>query len=808
MFNPTWFYVGAIYAGCVWLAKRRGIDIPVRVATFFYALVFVFLYQPLTQDYVNLPVDFIKTLPPYAHLTRDHNTVNRDINDLVLQIVPWAHQVRESWKAFEPPLWNHLSAAGYPLLASAQSSALSPLRLITLPLSLGNAMTAEAAMKILIALTFTFLYCRRRGYSELASTFGAVSFGFSTFIIVWLHFPLITTACFVPAVLYLIDLLAERRTYARFVCAALVWTVMLFGGHPETASHTFFLALLYTLWLLLVERVVTWRFLLTLGGAMAVAALLAAPFLAPFAEAVTKSKRYQELKANPHRGEVPFSDARSAVVLLQPHFYGDVPHEKAWGPAHPESVSGFAGILGIAAFFALLAHVVRMRAWRSRETFFLLATLFVLGVILSWPGINDLFHLIYGLAANARLRLLLVLLLSIQTAAAIDLLQRDKRSVLIGVLAASLLALCVFYGSDFANAYQRDSALLAILPSLAVLLLATMVVVAKREIVLLLLLTAVIAELWEFDTGWNPNVPNKWMYPRTPLLAKMAEIQENRPKNDPFRIVANGPMFFPNLAAVYGLEDVRAHDPMTNGRYIRLLEKVVNYDSANYFAPWPDVYSHFLDFLNVRYFLATPHGELKPSQWALIYAGPDGRIFENTMVLPRFFAARNVVIDFNDAAFDRKLAEMNDKWWHTALLEELELENRQMHDDFFNARPADAAIASVEMLEAHPREYRMKVKAPRYSLIVSSVPWWPGWKVERNGARIDPIRVNGGFLGYAVPEGELDVRVWYDPWTFRFGVIAMVATVIGLIATGTFYSNARAPGYPPAPTAAPEPPAA
>jgi len=785
VFNPTWLYVGAMYAAAVWLARRRGIDIPVRVAAFFYALVFVFLYLPMTQDYVNLPVDFIKTLPPWAHLTRDHNTINRDTNDLVLQIVPWAHQVRESWKALEPPLWNHLSAAGYPLLASAQSSALSPLRLITLPLSLGNAMTAEAAMKVLIALTFTFLYCRRRGYSELASVFGAVAFGFSTFIIVWLHFPLITTACFVPAVLYMIDLLAERRTYARFVCAAVLWTVMLFGGHPETASHAFFLALLYTLWLLFVERVVTWRFLLTLGGAMAVAALLAAPFLAPFAEAVTKSKRYQELQANPHRGDVPFSDARSAVVLLQPHYYGEIPHEKPWGPAHPESISGFAGILGVAAFFALLAHVVRTRAWRSREMFFLLATLFVLGVILSWPGINDAFHLIYGLAANARLRLLLVLLLSIQTAAAVDLLSRDKKSVLIGVLAAASTMLLVFYRSDFANAYQRDSAMLAILPSLGVLLLATLAATIRwRHVALLLLLTAVIGELWEIGLGWNPDVPNKWMYPRTPLLERMAEIQAKTPKNEPFRIVSNGPAFFPNLSAVYGLEDVRAHDPMTNGRYIRVLEQVVNYDSANYFAPWPDVYSHFLDFLNVRYFLATPHGQLKPSQWALIYEGKDGRIFENTMFRPRFFAVRNVVIDFNDAGFARRLKEMNDKWWHTGLLEELDLESQQMHDDFFNPRPPDAPIASVEMLDASPREYRMHVKSPRYSLIVSSVPWWPGWKVERNGARVDPIRVNGGFLGYAVPEGEMDVRVWYDPWTFRFGVIAALATMLALVVVG------------------------
>src|SRR5687767_12844516 len=138
MFNPTWFYVGAIYAGAVWLARRRGIDLPVRVAAFFYALVFVFLYLPMTQDYVNLPVDFLNTLQPWSNLTRDHTPANPEINDVVLQFVPWAHQVRESWKALEPPLWNHFAASGYPLLANGQAAGLSPLRLLALPLSLGD----------------------------------------------------------------------------------------------------------------------------------------------------------------------------------------------------------------------------------------------------------------------------------------------------------------------------------------------------------------------------------------------------------------------------------------------------------------------------------------------------------------------------------------------------------------------------------------------------------------------------------------------------------------------------------------------
>ncbi|HYI10280.1 MAG TPA: YfhO family protein [Thermoanaerobaculia bacterium] len=772
MFNPTWFYAGAVYAGAVALARRAGIDIPKRVAFFFYALVFVFMFLPLTNDYVNLPVDFLKTLPPWAYtLPPDQRTAARpEMNDVALQIVPWAHQVRESWRAFRPPLWNHLSAAGYPLLASAQSSALSPLRLLGLPLSLAHAMTFEAAMKVLVALTFTFLWCRRRGYSELASVTGAVAFGFSTFIIVWLHFPLITTACLVPAVFYLIDLLAERTTWPRFLAGAVVWTLMLFGGHPETVSHTFFIALLYILWIVAVERGAPWRLFLTLGGALAISGLLAAPLLVPFAEAVTKSKRYYELQKNPLTAEVPFSDWPSARLLLQPF--------ESWGPSHAESVTGFAGYLGVAAWIALAIHVVRRKAWRSREMFFLLATVLVVGIILSWPGVSELFHVIFRLAANARLRLFLALFMAVQTAAVVDLIPRDRRSVLIGVAIAAAVLLGVFFTTDTA-------AFSPMIPSLAVLVVAASAALVRRhDLAVLLVLVAVTAEMWSAARSWAPDISQEWMYPKTPLLRALDEAAAKVPPNEPFRIVGSGPAFFPNVSAVYGYEDIRAHDPMANGNYIRLLSLVIGYDEDNYFAEWNEWEKHFTDFLNVRYVLTTWKGELPP-RFRLLYDGDDGRLFENTEVLPRFYPVRNVILEFRDDEFDRRLQTMED-WSQTALLDKLELEEEKQRGDFFNPRPLQAPLATVEILEAKPSDYRLHVKAPRYSLVASSVPWWPGWKVLRNGARIEPLRVNGGFLGFVVPEGEVDVRIWYDPWTFRFGAIIAAVTIAALVAYGVW----------------------
>jgi len=787
VFNPTWFYTGAVYAAAVAMARRAGVELPKRVAVFFYLLVFVFLYLPLTQDYVNLPVDFLKTLSPWAYTAADRTAVNPQINDITLQIVPWAHQVRESWKSLAPPLWNDFAACGYPLLASAQSSALSPLRILGLPLSLGHAMTFEAAMKILIALTFMFLWCRRRGYSELAGAAGAVAFGFSSFLLVWLHFPISTTACFVPAVFYLIDLLAERFTYPRFVTGAVIWTAMLFGGHPETVSHTFFIAALYVAWIVLVERVAAGRtrqFLLSLFGLLAVAGLLSLPFLVPFFEAVPKSKRFRELQSATTSAEVPFSDLPSAKLLVQPQFYGELPYEaKPWGPAHAESITGFAGTLGIAAWFVLLVHVVRRRAWRSREMFFVLATVLVVGIILSWPGIRELFHLVFQLAANARLRLFLCLLLAIQTAAAIDVFARDRSSAFIGLAAATVLLLGVMLTADFTVPDYRDGSIEAMLPGLGLVLLAFLAVsFRKNDFAVLLLLVAITGELWETTGNWNPVVSNDWMYPKTPLITKLDELTVDIPANDPYRITANGPAFFPNVAAVYGYQDIRAHDPMANGRYIGLLSLIINYDAANYFAEWNEFERRLIDFLNVRYIVATPNAVLPP-RYRMLYDGVDGRIFENPDALPRFFAARNVILEFRDTYFQQKL-KFTEDWANTAFLENLAIEAEEQRDDFFKPRPDSAPMATTQILAASTTEYRLHVKAPRYSLIVSSVPWWSGWKVERNGARIEPVRVNGGFLAFTVPPGDLDVRVWYDPWTFRFGAIIALATVAGLIAVG------------------------
>lgn len=779
--NWSWIYVGALYVAAVALLRRAGVDLRKRVALFFFALVLVFFFQPLTQDFVATQDDFLNTLPPWHFITKIGKSVNGEMNDIPLQHTPWGHQVRENWKSLRVPLWNELNGSGYPLLANGQSQALSPIRLLMLPLPSNRFMAGEAAVKILIALTFAFLFLRGRGYSELASVTGAAIFGFGGFLHSWLHFPHATTACFLPAILWLIDRIVERRTYGRFAAAALCWTAILFGGHPETASHIFFLSLLYVVWLVFVQKRATWRLFLTLGGAMTIAALLSAPFLVPFLEALPKSMRYGELRVSPlARESLPYTDINCMIVLFQAHFFGRVPFEEPWGPAVAEPVGGFAGVLGIASFFALLVHVIRRRAWRSTELFLIIATVIVYGVINGWPLIGDAIHAVLPVVAHARFRMLFVMLMGIQAAAAIDL--KDRTPLLAGAGAVAALLIALFALKQFPSDAALTTSLLTSARSLAVLVLAVLFALSRHRLALLGLLVAVIGELWSVTRGWNPPFPGRTMYPKTPLIEAMEKLRDQQPPST-FRIIGSGPVLYPNTNAMYGFEEVRAHDPMAFDRYMGFLGLTADLQTGpEHYHPWfENVEASSLDFLNVRYLMMDPYAPAPdPDRWKRVYEGLDGKIYENQRVLPRFYAVRNVILEFRDHLFYQKLREHTD-WANTALLERLELEAPQQDADFFKPRPDHAPLAVARVVEASPTAYRLTVNAPRWSLVVSSIPAWPGWKVVRNGKRVEPIRVNGAFVGFAVPPGVSEVRVVYSPWTWWVGVGLAVIGLIGLI---------------------------
>jgi hypothetical protein len=785
VFNATWIYAGALYAMAIacarrWIPAVRD-TLPWRVAAFFYALVLIYLFRPMTGRYINVPVDFINILPPWGNWNRRHLLSNPEMNDLAMQIVPWAHQAREAWRSLHFPIWNALSGCGYPLLANGQSSAMSPLRLLALPLPLGYAMTAEAAMKLLIALTSMYLLCRRR-YDELPSAIGAIAFAFCTFVSTWMHFPIVTVAVWLPAAFLAIELLIGRATYPRFVFAVIVWATMLYGGHPETVTHVTFFGGLFALWIAFVERPVprrdAIRSLALAAAAIFAGAMLAAPFIATFAETVKKSQRFQELQVHANE-EPPFSDFRSAIATFEPNYYGHAPSEKPWGPATAESITGFAGILGIASWFALLYRAIAQRRFRTREFFLVVLALVAAGIVFNWPLISSLFHFVFRLAANARLRLLLCWTGAALTAAAIDTARRERSTpFLLGILTTAAILLWLILTFDFPSAFAKDTAMLAILPSMLVLVVSALFVLHRRarHMAAMLVGAALVAELWTASDGWNPVLPAEEMYPKTPLIATLQRLHAAAPGNAPFRIVGIGAALFPNAQAMYGFADIRTHDPMAYGRYLGVLRLLTNLETNEYFAKWSDLKTPLLNYLNVRYAVGDRGLEPDDPRYRLVYDGRDGRIFENLAVKPRFFAAHDIVLEFRHDRFAQTLTEHD--FSKQTVVNILPVDSDPMRNDLLSPK----SDPDVQIVSAADTAFRLRIRSQRHALIVSSQPWWPGWRVFRNGHRIAPQPVNGAFLGFTIPPGDWDIHIDYFPTSFYGGLAGAIVTALLLIA--------------------------
>jgi hypothetical protein len=780
--NPTFLYVAFIFFGAVWLWNRWSHPLPWKIAALFYLLVLGFLFRPMVFETVVLPVDYLETLQPWkTDLQSQYQSLNPELNDLPLQIVPWAHLVRESWKSFEAPLWNEAATGGYPLLASSQSAALGLLRLLSLPLSLGNAFTFEAAMKLLLALCFTFLFMRIRGAGVPASVVAAVSFGFSSALVVWLNFPLGSVIAFLPATFFGVELCFRRQRWPEYLFLTIVFSQILLHGHPESAAHIVFAAGLWVLFRVLVSRS---RSDLRAIGCISLsgfsALLIAAPFLLPFLEALPTTLRYETLQyAAEARG--PFH-ASTWVPFLQPSFFGSVRAGTAWGPAHAEVISGFAGIFAVAAWIGLLFDVVGRRRWLHPDAFFIAAAAVLLLISIGTPLISDLFESLplFSLAANGRLRFVVCFFLAILAGRLVQLVEEGRRAPafagLVGALVLLLLPFWIYAPRSGALAH----AALTALPGLLVLLLAIVAIWrrARPQELGVALALAISLELWSFGMPWNPVVPREMMYPSTPLIERLQQLVAED-EMQPARITAIGATLFPNTSAIYGFQDIRGHDPMASARLLGMLRVFTGYTSERYFGILPAVTHPYIDFLNTRYVLSAAVEAIEAPGFELVYAGEDGRIYRNHEAIPRFFAPRHIHMEFEDQSRIEMLLHLQD--WRNAVVIK-RIHSSLIHtvfDDVFGETPDRVPVASVRIVESSPRKHVLEVEASRWSLIASSQPLFPGWRIhDGEGKELILTEVNEGFIGFFVPPGTSRIKVDYRPRSYYRGLWLAGATLL------------------------------
>ncbi|HEX3069258.1 MAG TPA: hypothetical protein VHX14_11870 [Thermoanaerobaculia bacterium] len=604
----------ALLVACVrrWIAP-----VPWTIALLLMALTLVFLHGAVFSNKLPVPVDEVARGYPWRGVFGDVVAANPLTNDTVKLFLPWMQVAREELSHGRAPLWNRYSFAGYPLLANGESAPFSPLFLATLIVPLPKQIVAMAALKIFAALLFTYLFLKREKVSDAAAVFGAIVFGFSTVMTVFLYYSTASVVAFLPAAIFALLHAIDRQSKASIVFVALVIATLLANGHPESVLHIAVgcsAILLLDLALNADRRDWLRRFRAPLTGVVA-GLVLGAPAWVPVLEQVRISERFASLR---NAVPVPMLPFTAAWAIISPNGFGNpVRHNWSWAAHYIGVAISYAGLLPLA--LALAAMIVRRTEARDRWRIALAVVLFF--VAMDWTMFGHALNAIppFNIAANDKLRFVCIFLIAIVAAKALDV-----SKIAMGIASAPIVLLAIYVYVKRSN-LMRPIDLIGVAAILVFFLLPARFQSWAAA-------ALVFAELAAFNSGFNALVNAKYFRPPLPIIDA---LRAHAPR-EPFRVAGLAWVLLPNSSAQYGLEDVRGSDPMAFATYDSYLRRFTA-PELGWLPLIKDASRPELNFLNVRFLFGEPDSS-PGGAWRLLYRGADGTLWENPAVLPRFFA--------------------------------------------------------------------------------------------------------------------------------------------------------------------------
>ncbi len=795
-------------AGAGAAARWLGRPIPAGALVLFFVIGLApFPPRAFLPGHTALPLEHVATTTPWLAPGRGRPS-NPYLNDVVMQILPWAKAVRLAYKEGELPLRDRWNGCGTPLAANAQSAAFSIFTLLTLPLPLLGAFLAAGSAKLILAAAGMWLWLRELSASPRAALFAAVAFPLSLSFASWIFFPNAAVFGLWPWMPFLAERCRDASGRGRATAAlGAVFLAAALAGHPESlALGLAFLVLWFGGRWVLHDLPDAGRVAGRVLSSGAAAAGLSAFVLVPTALAIEASNR-MALVARPHWSPLfsltPHGPVwRGLSTAFFPRSLGDAIHAPQLSGVtggFPEMALGYFGIVGWAALLLFL----RPGSPRGRAAW-VLAGLVVCGLAVSaalWP-FAEVFGGIPLLRRVLPLRFATWAALAGPALAAFELdrYARDRAArpsaswgaVLAPMVLAAAALLWFLHLEPELTApgalgfQQRQLAIaLGLLGLASGLALVTRARTGLYATGLTILCAADL--LYQWHTLYRTDSPALF-YPETPLVHFLSE----QPR--PFRVAGAGTALFPSTNVFAGVEDIRTHDPVERRDYVSFLDATAGYAPGSYFKTLGNPDSTVLDFLNVRYLVTAADAAPPAGRWRTVYAGSDGQVLESPTVIPRAFVpdrvrlvagAKTTPLRFDaNAAFGTAFSEIaaNRDWRGRAWV----LADRQGEE------PGG---------EAEISGYRESINGASFDARVAGAGAWTvlslvqdgGWSAQdADGVPIPVTRANGPFLALRVPPGSGRVVLRYRPPGFVAGTWVSAAT-LGLLVAGGALRRLRRP---------------
>lgn len=759
------------------------------------ALPAIFFWKTFVKGYVPIPADFIVGVYyPWLDYKWGYEVGVPVKNPIMADVVSFTYPMQtyaiHLLRSGQAPIWNPYILSGTPLLANFQSAPFAITNLVYFFTDDVTGWSIKIILQHLFTLLSVYLLLRQWNVSRLASLFGGTIFAFAGFNIIWSQWSAhaLTASC-IPILILLTDKWFAKRSAITGVLFALVLGVQILSGYPQVVLYSVFTLFLFWLTKVTADKQF-WlnSFILSLFGLLGMG--IAAIQLLPARELLSLSQRSVE----PHPYEWAFLPWQKIITFFASDYFGNHVTNNYWGPQDYTSTTGFVGV--VAASMSILGIVKK-----SKRVFLIL--LLVSSLLLSFPTPLSIWIWqsgFVGLQAASAHRALVLTNLSVALLAGfgLDALSEYRRhawgSTIIPILFivsfGSVTALLgVIHRSDteylLAGTIPWISVALRnlIFPlGIGVVLLLLLLFIKKfrlgTHIVAVLCFLLLTGELFRFGWKFTPMSPRTFMYPTTPVIDY---LQKQTP---PFRVT--GSTVIPiNIRMPYELESLEGYDavyPLQIAKFVAILNKSgTNASPLGRYAIVDNDISPLLSLTNTKYVLTLKKdAKGSPSETGLTSETyPPNRYKEvfsdkTTVVLEDMKAQTRAFVSYDWETITDENALL------TALL--LQPNGKVFIEKDHPIKPQAGGTSSVAYQVYEPQRSILEVNSSEPGLLFISDAYYPGWRATIDNQPTEILKANYAFRAISVPSGKHIVHMWYEPESYRFGVLITLLslTICGL----------------------------
>jgi len=760
-------------------------------ALLFAALVLAVFY-PVLRGEIPLPAELVTQFSAWDGV-RPHRTLQpvAQLGDLVDEIYPFnafaASQIRHGIL----PRLNPNAMSGVPVLAEPQNALFYPLHALYYLFSTPTAWTLAILIRAWLAGFFMTFWMRSIGANRAGSIFAGVAFAIGGFSLGWQAWPMGDTLIWLPLICYGVHRLHVDRSLRSAAFMAFVFAMTVLAGHPETAIHLVLTgsagALLIWAFPLHGRSRFSMRFLLLFGIAGLIAIGLTSVQTLPTAEWIQQSGRMEDVWPS-----LPLHQALgffSRDTLRGPNSAG------IWVPNAVE-YTGMVTLL--LAAIGLLHSTRRFVVWFVVLSAFGFAATYgiepVRWVLLHIPVIKNLKNERLFLLANFGIAALAGLGITVLDE---DAMAQSKARRLLGwlLVGASFIGAmwCVHVlqlSTHFKVEAMRRPSFSRTLLLISAVLIGWKLVRGQRAWRFSVFACALlIFDLGTFAFGYTGYARRVDIFPPAPVFDFLR--QQGPPGT--FRVGETIPGSYPaNSPTSYGVQSLTGYEaivPETLHRFI--LDFSDSDEDAIHLIgeKTATLRDRRIDLLNLKYIVVTvgapeyqsfrDHAE----RFLEVFKQGNLAVFENKTVLPRAFLVRasNVrVIPEGTAQLELLKNPGFNPLKNVVLYEKAPGPvEPETSNPFSIIDPAE--VGRAEILESDVNGYHLRLQAASPAILVISQNFYRGWKAVVDGVPAAVFQADYAVIGVAVPAGNHDVQVVFDPASFKIGAAISILSVFILI---------------------------